>query len=831
MANRFSLQSLLGMFGLSFGAPPPADGAKPQLGDPVLFANPNQQTTRTFLRNPSLLVSRKGFRVLHDMRKDDMVKAAMSFKKQCVLVSGYKVEDPEGEAVDNEVTQFVEEVLGKLDGGFRNSMLEVLTAMDFGFSVTEKVYDTDKDGRFVLRRLVTAAPDGIQFETDPYGTLLAIRQTGNAQNKTEDVPLGKFLVWTWDGEFGNWYGRSDLEAAHRPWLIKSQAYNWLGILLERFGIPPVFVHYDQQAVPKPVQDKLKQALEAWQTGAWGMIPRGEKGDSVGFYSPELAGQTGGVFVPALELFDKSISRALLMPGLLGMTPDAQQGSFARANVSFDVFMLVVEHTRSQTEDLINEHIVKPLVDFNFPGVTDYPRFKWLPMADDVKESVMTLWGTLTGQKVVTSTPADEDHIRKQLKFPDLETAQASVPEEGNPNGPQGGDPDPNNPGYDLDGNPLPDPNNPGFDSEGNPLPADGEEEDPDAGDQEEDGQQPPKAKGKVPPAPAKAKPKPPTKLQRQRGARGRFVKVAKFADGTEAPRAMTSHEAKVDFNAIIRDFDTVTAGHLDRMKTTMRAIQDAVEGRVRATYKPQLSYLQQWTVLPKTDALYEDVEAFMREGFDKGRESLRREMPGAKFATQALPMADLDDALAYLRTKSLWVSQVTDEKVLAEVRQVLLQAIANGETLDEVMARLRDVFRPYVENAMDEAGVLLEPARLETIIRTNLTDVYNQGRLVQGAQAEEFLEGWQYSAIIDNRTTEVCQALDGTTFEAGDQRVNSLRPPRHFNCRSVLVPIVVGETIDPATMLTEQGYNEAKQLSGKGFKYEHDHHDPGPHHH
>ena len=277
MANRFSLQRILGLFGLSFGQPTVEDQGqrRPQLGGPVLYANPKHQTTQTFLRNPSLLVARKGFNVLHDMRKDDMVKAAMSFKKQCVLVSGYKVEDPEGEAVDNEVTQFVEGVLQKLDGGFRNSMLEILTALDFGFSVTEKIYGTDQDGRFVLRRLITAAPDGIQFETDPYGTLVAIRQTGNPQNKTEDAPLGKFLVWVWDGEFGNWYGRSDLEAAHRPWLIKSQAYNWLGILLERFGIPPVFVHYDQQAVPKPVQDKLKEALQAWQTGAWGMIPRGE----------------------------------------------------------------------------------------------------------------------------------------------------------------------------------------------------------------------------------------------------------------------------------------------------------------------------------------------------------------------------------------------------------------------------------------------------------------------------------------------------------------------------------------------------------------------------
>jgi len=113
--------------------------------------------------------------------------------------------------------------------------------------------------------------------------------------------------------------------------------------------------------------------------------------------------------------------------------------------------------------------------------------------------------------------------------------------------------------------------------------------------------------------------------------------------------------------------------------------------------------------------------------------------------------------------------------------------------------------------------VLPTPARLETIVRTNLTEVYNQGRLVQGSLADEYLEAWQYSAIIDTRTTEVCKHLDGRVFMADDKRVAGVRPPRHFNCRSVLVPIVVGETVEEGDKITDVQYDEAKRLAGKGF--------------
>lgn len=826
------------VFGLQYPTPNPnSPGQRGAMRRHTLYANPRAQTSEGWLNNPSLLVQRKSIRVFHEMRRDDMVKSALALKKLFIMVSGWTVEPPEQMANDapapdadpadkkkpktakappkapgtppepkedddkpvgstpprkpekDEITAFVEHNLKNLQGSLENALMQILTALDFGYSVTEKVYETAKEGphagKMVLKCLSTAAPDDMVFITDPYGALIAIDQQGNRAGGgagTVDVPLSKFVVWAWDAEFGNWYGRSDLEAAHRPWLMKSQAYNWMGILLERFGIPPTFVHYDEQAIPEDVQASLKTAVEQWQSGAWGLIPRGENADSIGFYSPELAGQTGTVFIPAFKMMNDDIARALLVPGQLGMTPDNEVGSQAKSTVHLDVFMLIIEHARRQlADDVMNSQVIRQMVDLNFAGVTEYPKFKWLPLGDDIKADLLKLWGELTGQRVVQTTPADEDHIRKQLKFPDRATAQDTM-----------ADVDPAASGYGPGLQPT-DPSN--------PLNPSNPESALNPANQPKPEKGPPPAKGKG-------------------GKKGfsadQGVPATIMRDHNPA-RALTNYERKVDFQAITRDFDELTSAYTDRLKGDLQAVEEALLAAVRRDYKPTLEYAMSLGVLPKTDPLYTDMAAFMKDGFGRGRDSLRRELPGAKFAKESLPMADLDDALAYIKTKALWVTKVTDEKILAEVRAVLMQAVGNGDTLDEVVKALREVFKPYVADSLDDRGVLLNPARLETIVRTNLTEVYNQGRLVQGSLADEYLEAWQYSAIIDTRTTEVCRHLDGRVFMADDKRVAGVRPPRHFNCRSVLVPIVVGETVEEGDKITDVQYDEAKRLAGKGF--------------
>jgi uncharacterized protein with gpF-like domain len=47
--------------------------------------------------------------------------------------------------------------------------------------------------------------------------------------------------------------------------------------------------------------------------------------------------------------------------------------------------------------------------------------------------------------------------------------------------------------------------------------------------------------------------------------------------------------------------------------------------------------------------------------------------------------------------------------------------------------------------------------------------------------------GYEFVAIIDDYTTDQCEELDGMYFACDDP--SCPKPPLHYNCRSVLLPV------------------------------------------
>jgi SPP1 gp7 family putative phage head morphogenesis protein len=64
---------------------------------------------------------------------------------------------------------------------------------------------------------------------------------------------------------------------------------------------------------------------------------------------------------------------------------------------------------------------------------------------------------------------------------------------------------------------------------------------------------------------------------------------------------------------------------------------------------------------------------------------------------------------------------------------------------------------------------------------------------------------YRYVATLDTRTSAICRALDGKTFEYG----KGPTPPQHFNCRSTTIPVIdydeLGFTPPPAGTRASQG--------------------------
>lgn len=81
----------------------------------------------------------------------------------------------------------------------------------------------------------------------------------------------------------------------------------------------------------------------------------------------------------------------------------------------------------------------------------------------------------------------------------------------------------------------------------------------------------------------------------------------------------------------------------------------------------------------------------------------------------------------------------------------------------------------------------------ETIARTEGAHLYNHGQVARN-RASGAVKGYQFVAIMDDRTTEECEALHGRSFKADE--IDGVTPPLHYSCRSELVPILFDE--DPS---------------------------------
>jgi SPP1 gp7 family putative phage head morphogenesis protein len=706
----------------------PAAPSLPPSGE-LAFADPSRLFPGGFSTpyNPSALIGRRGYRILDQMRLDDQVKAALALKKHSVLASGWTIASPEGLPDDWVVTRFVEQVWRNLDPPFDEAAMHILSALDYGFSVAEKVW-AEVDGQVVLAGLRGKRPHDFDFDVDPWGRW---REGGVLQRQQTfgpvRLPPEKFIVFSYDGEWGNRYGRSDLEAAYRPWWIKDNAYKWLAILLESLGVPPVIGLYDPARYTPQQIDDLKQALENLQARTFGIFPRPQGADALEFWTPELAGQAARVFLPALEAFDRAIARAILMPGLLGMTPEQQQGSFARARVQFDVFVLVIESLRRSIANAL-QVVVRELVDYNF-SVDAYPEFRWLPMTDEVRLDILDRWQALVGVRVVTPQPDDEAHIRAMLGFPERTIA-------------------------------APSPQAPPGDTEA------------------------PQAVGLV----------------------------REFRQ----PDALERH---VRFAQIERTLDQLEAEAHDAMREALQAVRDELVARIERRWDDLTPSFVDGLQLRLMGDVQETMREFLRSAYAAGTEALRSELPRAH--QERGPTFVPTDALRWLAAKALTITGVLRDRLAGEAKQIIFNALKIGEPQRETLRKLRDLFEPYLgDPTVLRDDEVVAPHRLEAILRTNATEAFNMGRVVQARdpRVAGLLRGMRYSAVIDSRTTEVCRFLDGRIIPMDEPELDRLAPPNHWNCRSLLVPVTLDMTVREEDLITPAQIGKAKELIQEGFK-------------
>ena len=119
------------------------------------------------------------------------------------------------------------------------------------------------------------------------------------------------------------------------------------------------------------------------------------------------------------------------------------------------------------------------------------------------------------------------------------------------------------------------------------------------------------------------------------------------------------------------------------------------------------------------------------------------------------------------------------KKEIRQVRAGVRQALTLGLSEKQAVKFIYD-------NPKFAAPNRLTRPQVRTLVRTSLTEVQSNAALRTFQANSGIIEFFKYTATLDDRTTPICQRLDGLIQPTR----GGVIPPQHYNCRSIIIPVV-----------------------------------------
>ena len=732
--------------------------------------------------NPDQLIGQKGYGIYRKMMLDEQVKAVVHFRRDAITARDWYFEidsaDMDKEEKDERIglaNSWVEQMESPK---FQDAMNGIMSSIYHGYSMTEKTFKQIEWRDKVwwgIRRLRLKPYDTFYFHVDDYGDLLRVTQ--KIQGVDHEVDYENFIHFVNQPDVDEYYGQSELREAYRAWYSKDNAWKLQMIWLERHaGGFLIAQPKDDFEVNEnsPLWAALQNVLMNHQTGASMILPGG--------IEAKMEWPVANVaFQEAIDMSDFAIAKALLVPNLLGVTPETDTGSLARAETQLKAFVWTLASDAKRLVNVLNDHVFELLGEVNFGGSPEeWPRFAFKPLSDEEIHKTLDKWKEMIGARAVKLTEKDEAYIRDLLNFPDRTD----------------------------DDELLHDP----ADAPTIPRPGGGED-DEDTGTGEE------------PPQPGQGQdPETGGPVSETISGRGGKVSIS-----TTMRRAV---EGRVDFTTIARrSEDVATAGTkavtlaADSVTRELMAGVDAAldGGRVTAEEddNPDPDEAIDALRVPRRlkGQVNKAIRTALRAGWDIGMNHAAQELDKVK----GLEATVKSDRVRFVREEFFNIrSFAATGRVIDDITNVLhnviLQAAkaqkTNQQVREDLVAQLTArglIGEELVKEVLGAVpqNIKAPNARLDTMIRTVTFEAINEARFTAFTDPGlgGFVQALEYSAVLDSRTTQVCQHMDGRVFRTDSDVWTgpvSWRPPNHFNCRSLLIAVTERDTFNEAEFPTVQ---------------------------
>ncbi|MDR2018559.1 MAG: DUF935 domain-containing protein [Syntrophobacterales bacterium] len=321
--------------------------------------------------NPDKVLRREsggsGIELYEDLLRDDQVGSNLQTRALAVVGKEWDVTPASDKRIDQRIADYVKEVL--LACNYDDARKTLLSGIVLGYKVSEVMWEYS-EGQVWIKEIIGKASRRFTFDLERNLRLLTVRDMFEG----EAVPPCKFIVYANASDNGSPFGDGLGRSLYWPvWFKKNGVKFWM-TFADKFASPTTIVKYPP-GTPKEQQHDLLWAADAIQQESSIAIPNN--------VVIELLEATRSGTVNAYEslcnFMNASISKVIL--GQTLTTEIGSKGSYAASQTHNTVREDYIKADADSLSAALNSQLVRWIVDYNFSGVTKYPKV-WIRTSPD-----------------------------------------------------------------------------------------------------------------------------------------------------------------------------------------------------------------------------------------------------------------------------------------------------------------------------------------------------------------------------------------------------------------------------------------------------------------
>jgi hypothetical protein len=262
-----------------------------------------------------------------------------------------------------------------MDVPWTETLSQILTMFDFGFSFFEKVFEL-REGMYYWKKWSQRHPATIfEWVMNPDATVKSVKVRVWMGQSYQDVemPVDWLLIFTNFKEWGNYEGESILRASYKHWFIKDKLYRIDAIAHERHGVGLPIIKVPAGSGDKELDfvEKILEDMRSHEKG-YAIEPEGFE-----IRTLELSNTTRNP-IDSIKHHDEKIATSVLAQFInLGFSAS---GSRALGQSFSDFFLGSLNTYSSYVSGVINRYAIRQLIELNYGQQERYPEIACIPVA-------------------------------------------------------------------------------------------------------------------------------------------------------------------------------------------------------------------------------------------------------------------------------------------------------------------------------------------------------------------------------------------------------------------------------------------------------------------